>query len=188
MTVMNSRVEGPADIAKIFYWFPVFLLLCVATQFLWQWSVAVKLRMYIRAEARLPRVRLFRITFFLPLVLFCLMPILFVDFFSSFEDWQPNSVKHTLPMNPGKFVGLIMLMFFGYMVLLFCMLNNLYVVSKTIKMAELQRKVVFSDFAGDFFFMLFIFPVAIWFIQPRINAVVLSDLKRAGLGNEDLLD
>lgn len=91
----------------------------------------------------------------------------------------------------GVVVPFFLLIFVGHSFTFFCMLNNNYVVAKTIKMAELQRKVTFGDFVGDFFFML-IFPVAIWFLQPRINNIVNGEFpeskSRSVLPERDLLD
>lgn len=53
---------------------------------------------------------------------------------------------------------------------MFCIFYCLYFVSKTFKTAELQRKVSFSDFAGEFFLIWF-FPIGIWIVQPKINKI-----------------
>ena len=50
----------------------------------------------------------------------------------------------------------------------------MYFVAKTFKTAELQRKVSFSDFAGDFFLVWFL-PIGIWIIQPKINRMVVGN-------------
>jgi hypothetical protein len=89
--------------------------------------------------------------------------------------------------DPGAVVGFMLMMFLCYFILLFCLLNNNYVVTKTIRMAELQRKVTFNDFVGDFFFML-IFPIAIWFLQPRINDVINGKIAENPYKDADLLD
>jgi hypothetical protein len=47
----------------------------------------------------------------------------------------------------------------------------LYFTAKTLKSAEMQREAHFSDYIGDFF-LLWFYPVGIWFIQPRINRIV----------------
>ena len=51
---------------------------------------------------------------------------------------------------------------------MFCIFFMLYKAAKTIKTVELQKKVTFSDFAGEFFLMWF-FPLGIWIVQPKIN-------------------
>jgi hypothetical protein len=44
-------------------------------------------------------------------------------------------------------------------------------VAKTIKTAELKRKVGLSEFSGEFFLLWFYF-IGIWIIQPKINKLV----------------
>lgn len=178
-TFAVSNPDGPEDVIWIFYFMPIFLLISAATQFLWMWNVAVNLRHYIHSADRKPRVNLFRLTFFLPLVLICCVPVFMANFIG-------NLSIGTIP-DAGDFISFILLMMLSNFVLMFCLLNNNYVVAKTLKMAELQRKVVFGDFVGDFFFLL-IFPVAIWFLQPRINAVVNKEMKELGFKDAEVLD
>ena len=51
---------------------------------------------------------------------------------------------------------------------LFSMFCIFYLIAKTIKTAELQRKVGFGDFAGEFFLLWFYF-IGIWINQPKVN-------------------
>jgi hypothetical protein len=51
---------------------------------------------------------------------------------------------------------------------MYCMFWCLVFVAKSLKTVELQRPVTFSDYAGEFF-LLWFFPIGIWFIQPRLN-------------------
>lgn len=56
----------------------------------------------------------------------------------------------------------------------YCIFYCLYFTAKTIKSVELQRPVVFGDFAGEFF-LLWFFPIGIWIIQPKINRLFMED-------------
>jgi hypothetical protein len=51
---------------------------------------------------------------------------------------------------------------------MFCIFYLMYKAAKTIKIAEVQKPVKFVDFAGEFF-LLWFFPIGIWFLQPKIN-------------------
>lgn len=51
---------------------------------------------------------------------------------------------------------------------MFCLFYCLYYIAKTLKAVELQRPVIFNDYAGEFF-LLWFFPIGLWIIQPRIN-------------------
>ena len=54
---------------------------------------------------------------------------------------------------------------------MFCIFYSLYFVAKTFKTVELQREVIFSDFAGEFF-MIWFYPIGIWIVQPKINKMI----------------
>jgi len=51
---------------------------------------------------------------------------------------------------------------------MFCIFYLMYKAAKTIKIVEVQKSVKFVDFAGEFF-LLWFFPIGIWFLQPKIN-------------------
>jgi hypothetical protein len=51
---------------------------------------------------------------------------------------------------------------------IFCMFYTFYFVAKNLAMVNKGRQVVFSDYAKPLF-MLFLFPIGVWQIQPRIN-------------------
>jgi len=51
---------------------------------------------------------------------------------------------------------------------MFCVFFDLNFVSKSLALAETGRAVSFYDYAGAFF-LLWFFPLGIWFVQPRIN-------------------
>jgi hypothetical protein len=57
-----------------------------------------------------------------------------------------------------------------HLVAMFCMLYNLYFVSKSLVLAETGKSASFYDYAGPFFLVWF-FPVGVWFVQPRINCL-----------------
>ena len=49
-----------------------------------------------------------------------------------------------------------------------CILYLLYFVSKSLVLAETEKPATFYEFAGPFF-LLWIFPIGIWYVQPRVN-------------------
>ncbi|SRR5713101_6930298 len=51
---------------------------------------------------------------------------------------------------------------------MFCLFYGLYFVSKNLVMAETGKPASFYNYAGPFFLIWF-FPIGIWFIQPRLN-------------------
>jgi hypothetical protein len=61
--------------------------------------------------------------------------------------------------------------FILHLLSMFGIFYSLYFVAKTIKTVELQTKVSFSDFAGEFLLIWF-FPIGIWVVQPKINKMI----------------
>ena len=51
-----------------------------------------------------------------------------------------------------------------------CIFYCIYFNAKSLKAAELQRPVVFADYLSEIFIIWF-FPIGIWAVQPRINAL-----------------
>lgn len=45
--------------------------------------------------------------------------------------------------------------------------------AKNLIMAEKQAAISFFDYAGPFFLMWF-FPIGVWFVQPRVNRLVAA--------------
>ncbi len=178
----NQGTISPETFSWIFYVLPFVILLAAMPQLLWMWSVATKLRAFIRSSDKLPRLMLFKVAFVVFTLIVAYLPIHFFNFFVGVFK-QGDSV------NPMTIIGFVLGVIGIQAIMLFCFLNMTYTVTKTLKMAEEQREVKFSDFAGDFFFLLFMFPIAIWFIQPRINKVILIDpAEDLSLSNEKTLD
>lgn len=67
--------------------------------------------------------------------------------------------------SPSPFVALILPF---HLFAMFCLLYNLYFISKNLVQAETGKSVSFYDYAGPFFLIWF-FPIGVWFTQPRIN-------------------
>jgi hypothetical protein len=57
-----------------------------------------------------------------------------------------------------------------HLLAMFCMFYNLYFVSKNLVLAETGKQASFYNFAGPLFLIWF-FPIGIWFVQPRINRI-----------------
>ena len=60
-----------------------------------------------------------------------------------------------------------------HLLMMFSVLHALYFVSKSLLIAERDRPVSFTEYAGAFFLIWFL-PVGIWTIQPRINRLCLA--------------
>ncbi|WP_343635993.1 hypothetical protein [Fluviicola sp.] len=174
---LEKNNDRPEDFLWMFYLMPVIFILCGFVQFGWSWSVLSKLSKLIPPHVRFP-VRRVKLLFIVPILYFCLLPF-YIIFIIKTITYQDEANLLTVAV-----LGLFffLLHFFS----IFCMLHTFFFVAKTVKSIELQRNPRFSNFVGDFF-LIWIFPVGIWFIQPRINALV-EKATNFSAGQEELID
>lgn len=128
----------------------------------WQWVVAVGLQSFMHPQMRRLRVKRFKFFFFFPWIYMLIFGIFFPIIMLSSSNGHPN---------PALLIPFILLMVCCHFFALFCIIYSLYFIAKTLVSAELQREAHFSDYIGEFF-LTWILPVGIWFLQPRINAIV----------------
>jgi len=69
----------------------------------------------------------------------------------------------------------VLIMLALHLFAMFCIFYTMYFVAKTIKTAEEQKELRFSDFVGEFFLIWF-YPIGVWILQLRINAIHEMDL------------
>ncbi len=133
---------------------PILMIFFYGIFFVWFWSIGVGLQRMIPIELKL-KVNRFKILLSIPTI-YVLFLLGFI--FSIFNFGEPN---------PAIIVVIVPL----HLLSMFCIFYSLYFVAKTFKTAELQRKVTFGDFAGEFFLIWF-FPIGIWIVQPKINKMI----------------
>ena len=144
--------------------FPIMIILFMGVFFGWFWSIALGLQRLISDELKL-KVNRFKVFLFIPVVY---MIFFFGVFMTSFTSGGPNPI-------------IFAIIFPLHLFSMFCIFYCLYFVAKTFKTVELQRKVTFSDFAGEFF-MIWFYPIGIWIIQPKINKMIKE---KAHIANKD---
>lgn len=167
MTAMfaNINADGNPDLSMMFIIFPIIMILYTGLFFGWFWSIANGLQQIIPNELKLS-LKKFRIFFFIPLIYILSLMIFMVT--TAFGISSGDNAISGIAGN--MFFLVIPLHLFS----MFCMFYQLYFVSKTIKTAELKRKVTFSDYLGEFF-MIWFFPIGIWIIQPKINRLISAE-------------
>jgi hypothetical protein len=148
---------NPENVMDIFQVFPIIMILFTDVFFGWFWSIAIGLQKKIPQEVKM-KVKKFKIFFFIPLLYITFLMIYMGGIFSVWEGTNGF-------LNSGWIVAIILPL---HLFSMFCIFYSLYFVAKTIKTAELQRKVGFGDFAGEFFLLWFYF-IGIWIIQPKVN-------------------
>jgi hypothetical protein len=127
--------------------FGVSMALCVVWLLAWLAAIGTFSNSIIDSSMRLS-IGIFRFAFIYP-VIYCSV---------AGSTWL-NPVNR-LPMPP----GVNFLHFLATFSIFYC----LYFASKTLVMAQTGKPATFHDYAGPLFLIWF-FPVGIWFVQPRIN-------------------
>lgn len=118
----------------------------------WLWSITVLANREIPSEFR-PALRLYN--FMLPYVIAYFL-------LATFHFPRPSTMQDpTVPI--GLIIPLHLVATFGmFYALIFC--------AKNLVMAERQKRVSFSGYILSFF-LLWFYPIGVWFIQPRLNAI-----------------
>ena len=136
----------------------VVIFASLTTYLLWCWSVA----MFFYAKAPLhiiKHVARFKLMFVLSL---------FYILVFAMSIGGGNLLSH-IEHEEWHIILLIGIHVMGSGAMMYC----LYFVARTVKTFELQRELKFEDFSEEFFLLLF-FPLGVWKIQPKINALASS--------------
>jgi hypothetical protein len=64
-----------------------------------------------------------------------------------------------------------------HLVCMVCLFYVLYFVSRNLVLAETGKPASFYDYAGTLF-LLWFFPIGVWFIQPRVNLLTQSEAEQ----------
>jgi len=156
MTQLISESESNPDhvFNTMMITYPIIMLMFIFGFLGWFWSIAIGLRNRIPVHLKMSS-GYFKFSFFFIIVYLFFFAILFTRIFMS-SDFNPLLLGLVFPLH-----------FYCMFNIFYCM----YFVSKTIRTIELNRKVSFGDYAGEFFLIWF-YPVGIWIIQPRINKMI----------------
>jgi len=159
----------------------IVMLFAAFIHFAWIFSVATGLQPFMHPEMRKLKVKRFRLFFFFPLAYAVVIPLFMFSI--------SNMINVDKEPNLGVLIPVFILMFCLHFFSAFCMIYTLYFTAKTLRSAEMQKEAHFSDYIGEFFLIWF-YPVGIWFIQPRVNAIVngTAARKAGALPHANLLD
>ena len=162
----GSGQPDPAMFFAYFRFFPVIIGLASLALYVWLWTTGMGLQEKIPVGVR-PKVGRFKVALTF-VAIYLLSFLVFFDFLTN-GILQPAFLGGMETVIPWMIAIIFPLHFFA----MFCTFFSMYFVAKTIKMAELQREVTFSDFVGEFF-MLWFYPIGIWILQPKINQLAKS--------------
>lgn len=154
VVTMVSIITNPEQ-TSVFTLFPVIMIISMTTFFCWFYSLGTSLHKKLPDGVNM-NINRFK--------LFLFLPIIYLLFFVGFMSTTIINLNEGKQPSPLIFAIIIPLHFF----MMFCMFYLLYFTSKSLKAVELQREVTFNDYSGEFFLMWF-YPIGIWFIQPRVN-------------------
>jgi uncharacterized RDD family membrane protein YckC len=129
----------------------VLFMFCVAA---WLWSMGSFLNSIGQPTLRL-RIGFFRFALLYPTVYI----FMFFAFFGTTN------------------LALLALIFPLHFFAMYCLFYDLYFVAKSLALVETGKLVSFYDYGGAFF-LLWFFPIGVWFIQPRINRLHAQPVSR----------
>jgi len=127
--------------------------LCWICFVVWFWSLGSFLYSMVKPDLRL-NLPFFRFALVYPLVYMGVFPIF---------PFERLTLVYNLAIFP------------FHLLAMFCLFFDLNFVSKSLALAETGRAVSFYDYAGPFF-LLWFFPLGIWFVQPRINRLFVNSI------------
>lgn len=151
--ILITILSAPEEALKRTFPFFAIMELFAGSFSLWLWFLGAFLNSIIPPHLRMKR------TFFRVSVLF--LP-LYVPVFGVF--FQSTNQVRNVTLVLISFAVIFPLHLFG----MFCQIYNLYFVSKSMALAESLRPASFGDYVG-YFFGLWLFPIGVWIIQPRVN-------------------
>ncbi len=156
--VMMAIVITAADLFIMQYLFPILMVLYLAAYFGWMYAVGIHIQGKLPSSVVMP-IKTFKIFLVFPLVYMVAISILLFRTFGdpSFFEEEPVALA----------TGILLIIPF-HLFSMFCIFYCIWFVAKSLKAAELQRQVTFSDYVGEFMLFWF-FVVGVWFLQPRIN-------------------
>lgn len=152
--LMDTVVPENENIMFVTY-FPFLWISYIVILFGWLYTLGASLHKKLPTSVNI-NLTLFKV--------FIIIPVAYMLFLSIFI-YEIVVKIYLIPiLNPNILAIIIPLHLFS----MFCIIYCLYFIAKALKSIEWQKPVTFSDFAGEFFLIWF-FPIGIWFIQPRIN-------------------
>lgn len=148
----------------LFVFAAIFFLASAFIHIFWIWTVGTKLEEYYAADTKRLNVKRFKFFFLFPFFYMLVLPLLIWGITSSIGNNGQIA-------SPGIFALCIVILILCHFFTLFCGIHTMYFCSKKLKTLFEKRNVQFSDYIGEFFLIWF-FPIGIWFIQPKINQLV----------------
>ncbi len=165
-TVINNKldIDVVMNYSKLS---PIVILVFVLVFLYWFWAVGIGLNNKLSKKLKLHTSK-----FKLFLILIATYFITILAGISLFINKWGNNIDINAYASNRTISIMLALFFLLSMFIMFCLFFSFYFVAKILRTTELQEKVNFGDYAGEFLLIGLLFPIGIWFIQPRINRLV----------------
>ena len=149
----------------------------------WVYSIGIGLRKYIPEGAQ-RRTGFFKFSIYYPLIYFFFF---FIWYFLIVKEMIASSSYGEPPAGLDNIFGYFAIIVPFHFFAVVCFVYGWRYAARTIKSVELRRRARVGDYLG-YFFMVWFFPIGIWILQPRINAIIVSKEERLAMGDEEILD
>ena len=150
---------------SLFYVMPLGIAISQATLYAWLWSVGTNLSQNVNKEEL--KSGLFKTLIILPVIILAIILIFWMFFTLRMHLF--GKINSSTILISSLFV-ILPVQSFSSVSILYCF----YYVANLLKHNEVKKKVKFEDCFKEFILIL-LFPIGIWFLQPRINKLVISD-------------
>ena len=167
----NGQVPPkPEEFFSMFKFMPLLLVSMVTVQGGWLWSLGTGLHKKVPEHLQM-NVKLFKgfllvYTFY---TIFISSALSYIFSNISFSDPTPD--LSVLSYLPAIFAIILPLHFFA----IFCIIYCMRFVAKTLKTAEIGKKVKSDDYIGEFFLLWFFF-IGVWIIQPQVHKILNGEV------------
>lgn len=131
---------------------PIFYIIYGTISLSWLWSLGMGINKVINSCIR-PKSKFFRFGILFIVAHMFLFTAVFL------ASWNGEEMS-----------GAISLIVPLHMLAMYCMFYSIHFVSKNLVTYERQEEVEFESYSGTFF-LLWLYPIGIWLIQPRVNRI-----------------
>lgn len=163
-TITQHTITNVNSIFEYFSYLPLLILPFILIQIAWHWY-SLHLAIEVLSPEFKPSFKRSKMALSYLIIYVCLYMLLF-SFLTRHIQINPITAE-----NIATTLGIFFLMIPLHLLAVFCQCYTFYALAKSIKTIELNRKVTFSDYLGEFL-LLWFFPVGIWILQPKINAIL----------------
>lgn len=164
--IIMGHIKANNNPAVMISFFPLVLILSVGLFSGWYYAVGTNLYKKLPETATI-NLKLFKIFLFIPVV-YVLLFSMFIH--GMLGEGEISKIGHPTPTSFAIFIPLNLF-------LIFCFFYCIYFIGKALKIVECQKNMTFIDCIVEIL-LIWIFPIGVWVIQPRINKLFETSIGR----------